>query len=248
METEGFEIWNDPAVKALLKKAGAVAPTTAEEERKLCDDLRGNATQRQSAGARLVESHQRMVVSMAKNYMGRGISLQDLIQEGILGLFDALSKFDASRARFSTYSSWYVRNRLNLLVANSAQAVRMPISARRKNPGGQRITMVDIETPLGVGDLTLADTLVDENCQDPVESRSEADLKNLLASALSVLDERERAIVEARFGIDRDQEETLGELGERFGISRERIRQIEAGALKKLARSPQASALASLLG
>lgn len=268
MEVEGLEIWNTAGLKAFVKAAAQVPPTTQAEEIALVSLLKGKEAERSKAGQRLVESHQRLVIAMAAKYRGRGVSVEDLIQEGLLGLYDALPRFDA-RARFSTYAGWHVRNRLNLLVTNSAQAVRMPISASRKgkekaalaesdNPRPakrsrkgfvpERITMVALDAPMGEeGETTFGEQLVDPDWEAPLLAVEEQALPRLLSKALAGLNEREQDVLKARFGLSGDAEETLAQLADRYQLSRERIRQIEANALMKLREGPLAGALASLL-
>jgi len=256
---------------ARLASAEMLSP---EERESLADvvDL-GNVARR-----RLVESNLRLVVSVARRYMNRGIALGDLIQDGNIGLMRAVEKFDYRRGfKFSTYATWWIRQAVSRALADHGRTIRVPVhmvetinkyvrmSSLLQQQLGREATVdeiavalevtaervreiirilpqpISLENPVGdEHDATLADFVEDENAVDMDEAASRAVLRMQVESVLNTLTPRERRVVELRFGLEGDRLYTLSEIGAELGVTRERIRQIETKALRKL-RHPSRS-------
>ncbi len=265
---------NDP-VRLYLKEIGKVPLLTGDEEMALArrmeagDDL---------AKKELAEANLRLVVSIAKRYVGRGMSFLDLIQEGNLGLIKAVEKFDYTKGfKFSTYATWWIRQAITRAIADQARTIRIPVHmvetinklirvsrqllqeyGREPTPAEigkemgfseekvreiQKIAQdpVSLETPIGEEeDSHLGDFIPDEDAPAPAEAASYALLKEQLIEVLNTLTEREEKVLRLRFGLDDGRARTLEEVGKEFNVTRERIRQIEAKALRKL-RHPSRS-------
>ena len=265
---------NDP-VRMYLKEIGRINLLTTDEEfeyAKLAEQ--GD----EYAKKMLAESNLRLVVSIAKRYVGRGMLFLDLIQEGNIGLMKAVDKFDPTKGyKFSTYATWWIRQAITRAIADQARTIRVPVHmvetinklARvqrqltqelNREPSEEEIAKklgitvdkvrevykisqdpVSLETPIGEEDDShLGDFIRDERTMSPEEYATVEMLKSELANVLSTLTEREEKVLKLRFGLDDGQCRTLEEVGQIFGVTRERIRQIEAKALRKL-RHPSRS-------
>ena len=270
---EGIDL-EDP-VRMYLKEIGKVPLLSGEEEiafSKLMEE--GD----EEAKKRLVESNLRLVVSIAKRYMGRGMSFLDLIQEGNLGLIKAVEKFDYRKGyKFSTYATWWIRQAITRAIADQARTIRIPVHmtetinklirvsrqllqelgteptpdeiAREMDMPVDRVREimklsqepVSLETPVGEEeDSHLGDFLQDENAPIPADAAAFTLLREQLLEVLETLTEREQKVIRLRFGLDDGRARTLEEVGREFHVTRERIRQIEAKALRKL-RHPSRS-------
>ena len=273
MGMEGVAI--DDPVKVYLKEIGRVPLLTSEEEIKLAIAIKdGN----EAAKKRLSEANLRLVVSIAKRYLGRGMQFLDLIQEGNLGLIKAVEKFDYTKGyKFSTYATWWIRQAITRAIADQARTIRIPvhmvetinkvIRVSRQllqelghDPSAEEIAAemnmpvdkvrdilkiaqepVSLETPIGEEeDSHLGDFIPDEDASEPSEAASFSLLKEQLMEVLDTLTPREKKVLELRFGIVDGRTRTLEEVGKEFNVTRERIRQIEAKALRKL-RHPSRS-------
>lgn len=321
---EGPEITSDP-VRMYLREIGRVPLLSASEETKLAEAIKWGDTARrylrkggfdpqeaikgkidylagQLARRRLAEANLRLVVSVAKQYMGRGMSFLDIIQEGNIGLLRAVEKFDHRRGyKFSTYATWWIRQAISRAIADQARTIRIPVhmvdtihrlsrASRRlvqklgREPTPEEIALemedilpeedklaieeawgrkepldlslerrlrraaakvrrimrlsqepMSLEMPIGAEEnSSLGDFIEDESVLGPMDAASRELLKEQMQDVLDSLDERERRVLELRFGLVDGQSRTLEEVGEEFGVTRERIRQIEAKALRKL--------------
>ena len=265
------EISNDDSVKIYLKEIGRVPLLTAEEETDLAKRLADNP-QDAAARQRLAEANLRLVVSIAKKYVGRGMQFLDLIQEGNMGLLKAVDKFDYTKGfKFSTYATWWIRQAITRALADQARTIRIPvhmvesitkvkkISSQILHETGQeaspeeiarklempvekvleimRIAQdpVSLETPVGEEeDSHLGDFIPDDQAPSPDEAASNAMLKEQLNEVLSTLTDREAKVMRMRYGLENGRQQTLEDVGRALGVTRERIRQIEAKALRKL--------------
>ena len=296
----------DDPVRMYLKEIGKVNLLTSEEEVELAQAMTaGNAAQEQldelkasgeeipeelrrelektikkgeKARQRLAEANLRLVVSIAKRYVGRGMQFLDLIQEGNLGLIKAVEKFDYTKGyKFSTYATWWIRQAITRAIADQARTIRIPVHmvetinkvirvsrqllqelghdpsaeeiAEEMNMPAERVREilkiaqepVSLETPIGEEeDSHLGDFIPDEDASEPAEAASFTLLKEQLVEVLSTLTPREEKVLKLRFGIEDGRTRTLEEVGKEFNVTRERIRQIEAKALRKL-RHPSRS-------
>ncbi len=270
---DGISI-EDP-VRMYLKEIGKVPLLSAEEEIELAQRME---TGDQDAKKRLAEANLRLVVSIAKRYVGRGMLFLDLIQEGNLGLIKAVEKFDYRKGyKFSTYATWWIRQAITRAIADQARTIRIPVHmvetinklirvsrqllqelgreptpeeiAKEMNMPVERVREilkisqepVSMETPIGEEeDSHLGDYLQDDNAPVPADAAAFTLLKEQLVEVLSTLTEREQNVLRLRFGLDDGRARTLEEVGTVFNVTRERIRQIEAKALRKL-RHPSRS-------
>ena len=265
---------NDP-VRMYLKEIGQIKLLTMDEELALADRiLAGDET----AKAVLAEANLRLVVSIAKRYVGRGMLFLDLIQEGNIGLMKAVEKFDVSKGyKFSTYATWWIRQAITRAIADQARTIRVPVHmvetinklarvqrqltlelnrepseeelAKKMNVSIDKIRdiykisqePVSLETPIGEEDDShLGDFIKDERNMSPEEYAENELLKDEISEVLLTLTEREEKVIRLRFGLEDGKSRTLEEVGQMFGVTRERIRQIEAKALRKL-RHPSRS-------
>ena len=270
---EGVSI-EDP-VRMYLKEIGKVPLLTAEEEIDLAQKMEAGD---EEAKKRLAEANLRLVVSIAKRYVGRGMLFLDLIQEGNLGLIKAVEKFDYRKGyKFSTYATWWIRQAITRAIADQARTIRIPVHmvetinklirisrqllqelgreptpeeiAAEMNMSVERVREilkisqepVSLETPIGEEeDSHLGDFIQDDNVPVPADAAAFTMLKEQLEEVLDTLTEREQKVLRLRFGLDDGRARTLEEVGKEFNVTRERIRQIEAKALRKL-RHPSRS-------
>ena len=270
---DGISI-EDP-VRMYLKEIGKVPLLSAEEEIELAKRMESGD---QEAKKRLAEANLRLVVSIAKRYVGRGMLFLDLIQEGNLGLIKAVEKFDYRKGyKFSTYATWWIRQAITRAIADQARTIRIPVHmvetinklirvSRQllqelgREPTPEEISEemgmpvdrvreilkisqepVSLETPIGEEeDSHLGDFIQDDNVPVPAEAASFTLLREQLVEVLGTLTEREQKVLRLRFGLDDGRARTLEEVGKEFNVTRERIRQIEAKALRKL-RHPSRS-------
>lgn len=273
LSVEGISI--DDPVKVYLKEIGRVPLLTPEEEIELAERMaKGDPYARK----RLSEANLRLVVSIAKRYVGRGMQFLDLIQEGNLGLIKAVEKFDHTKGfKFSTYATWWIRQAITRAIADQARTIRIPVhmvetinkvkkvssQLLHKNghdPSAEEIAEVldmpvdkvreimraaqepvSLETPIGEEeDSHLGDFIPDDDAPAPADAASHTLLKEQLGEVLGTLTEREEKVLRLRFGLEDGRSRTLEEVGKEFDVTRERIRQIEAKALRKL-RHPSRS-------
>mgnify|MGYP002727212919 CR=1 FL=1 len=270
---EGVSI-EDP-VRMYLKEIGKVPLLSAEEEIELAKRMENGD---EAAKKRLAEANLRLVVSIAKRYVGRGMLFIDLIQEGNLGLIKAVEKFDYRKGyKFSTYATWWIRQAITRAIADQARTIRIPVHmvetinklirvsrqllqelgreptpeeiAKEMDMSVERVREilkisqepVSLETPIGEEeDSHLGDFIQDDNVPVPADAAAFTLLKEQLVEVLSTLTDREQKVLRLRFGLDDGRARTLEEVGKEFNVTRERIRQIEAKALRKL-RHPSRS-------
>ena len=268
-------VTNDDPVKVYLKEIGRVPLLTSEEEVDLAIRISNGDV---AAKQRLSEANLRLVVSIAKRYLGRGMQFLDLIQEGNLGLIKAVEKFDYTKGfKFSTYATWWIRQAITRAIADQARTIRIPVhmvetinkvkkvqsqllhqNGHEPSPDeiAEEIDMpvdkvremmrvaqepVSLETPIGEEeDSHLGDFIPDNDAPAPADAASHTMLREQLADVLSTLTPREAKVLKLRFGLEDGRSRTLEEVGKEFNVTRERIRQIEAKALRKL-RHPSRS-------
>lgn len=265
----------DDPVRMYLKEIGKVALLTTEEEAELAKKMaEGDA----AAKKRLAEANLRLVVSIAKRYVGRGMLFLDLIQEGNLGLIKAVEKFDYTKGyKFSTYATWWIRQAITRAIADQARTIRIPVHMVEtinklirvtrqlvqelgRDPSPEEVAKalnmpldkvseimkiaqepVSLETPIGEEeDSHLGDFIQDDDAPAPSEAATFTLLKEQLSEVINTLTAREEKVLRLRFGLDDGRARTLEEVGKEFNVTRERIRQIEAKALRKL-RHPSRS-------
>ena len=259
----------DDPVRMYLKEIGKVPLLTAEEELELAKQIEEGD---EEAKKKLCEANLRLVVSIAKRYVGRGMLFLDLIQEGNLGLMKAVDKFDWRKGfKFSTYATWWIRQAITRSIADQARTIRIPVHMVEtinkqirvtrqllqelgRDPSPEEIARemdipvekvreiskiaqepVSLETPIGEEeDSHLGDFIPDEEMPSPADAAAFSMLKEQLDEVLATLTDREQEVLRLRFGLDDGRQRTLEEVGQQFKVTRERIRQIEAKALRKL--------------
>ena len=267
LSAEGVSI--DDPVKVYLKEIGSFPLLTLEEEVELAEKILQND---ELAKKKLAEANLRLVVSIAKRYVGRGMLFLDLIQEGNLGLIKAVEKFDHTKGfKFSTYATWWIRQAITRAIADQARTIRIPVhmvetinkvkkvQSQLLHKNGQEPSVEDLaeeldmsqekvreilkvaqepislESPIGEEeDSHLGDFIPDSDAPIPEEAATHALLKEQLGEVLATLTPREAKVLSLRFGIEDGRPRTLEEVGKEFNVTRERIRQIEAKALRKL--------------
>lgn len=268
----------DDPVKIHLREIGKIPLLTTAEELELAEKT---AQGDEEAREKLIVANMRLVVSIAKHYVGRGMPLLDLIQEGYSGLIKAVEKFDYTKGyKFSTYATWWIRQSITRSIADQARTIRIPVHMvetisrvkkaqnRLLNENGHEPTTneiaqelgmtpekvreiiriaqdpVSLEAPVGEEeDSYLGDFIPDEDAPAPIDSAMKAVFKDELNKALELLPEREREVLKFRYGVGYDRSHTLEEVGRQFKVTRERIRQIEAKALRKLRSHSKSKAL-----
>ena len=273
---------NDP-VRMYLKEIGQIKLLTMQEELDLADRILEGDEQAKTI---LAEANLRLVVSIAKRYVGRGMLFLDLIQEGNIGLMKAVDKFDVTKGyKFSTYATWWIRQAITRAIADQARKIRVPVHmvetinklariqrqltlelnrepteqelAKKMNVSIDKIREiykisqepVSLETPIGEEDDShLGDFIKDERNMSPEEYATNEMLKDEIADVLLTLTEREEKVIRLRFGLEDGKSRTLEEVGQMFGVTRERIRQIEAKALRKLRHPSRSRKLKDYMG
>jgi len=280
-EAVNVDLTIDPSLDSLrmyLREIGRVPLLTAGQEVSLAKRIeRGDLR----AKDEMIEANLRLVVSIAKGYLGRGLSFLDLIQEGSLGLIRAVEKFDYRRGyKFSTYATWWIRQAVTRAIADKARTIRIPVHMVEKlnrvvqmerqmtqnlgrEPKPEELATelrmdigevrellrlaqqpISLERPVGEDeDSSLGDFVEDEAAPSPFDEASRTLRETDIRRALDTLPERERQVLELRFGLTGDQPRTLEEVGREFGVTRERIRQIENNTLRKLKALPEAQRL-----
>ena len=264
----------DDPVKVYLKEIGRVPLLTPDEEVQLALDIQKGGKDGERAKQRLSEANLRLVVSIAKRYVGRGMQFLDLIQEGNLGLIKAVEKFDHTKGfKFSTYATWWIRQAITRSIADQARTIRIPVHMVEtinrivrvnrqlqqklgREPRPEEIAKelgisvskvqeiikiaqepVSLESPIGEEeDSHLGDFLEDDKTPPPSQIVAESMMKQTLSDVLHMLTPREEQVIRMRYGLDDGQQRTLEEVGKAFNVTRERIRQIEVKALRKIKR------------
>lgn len=283
LATEGVAI--DDPVKVYLKEIGRVPLLTPDEEVQLALAIQNGGKEGERAKQRLSEANLRLVVSIAKRYVGRGMQFLDLIQEGNVGLIKAIEKYDYTKGyKFSTYATWWIRQAITRSIADQARTIRIPVhmvetmnkltKVQRsltqelgREPSVEEIAenvhmdvnrvreilklaqeTVSLETPVGSEEEShLADFIEDDHTPLPSDEAAFGQLKDDIRSVLDKLNEREQKVLRMRFGLDDGKEHTLEEVGQELHVTRERIRQIEAKALRKLRQSGKSAGLEGYL-
>ena len=273
---------NDP-VRMYLKEIGQIKLLTLDEEGELADRITAGD---ETAKNVLAEANLRLVVSIAKRYVGRGMLFLDLIQEGNIGLMKAVDKFDVTKGyKFSTYATWWIRQAITRAIADQARTIRVPVHmvetinklarvqrqltlelnrepseeelAKKMNTTVEKVREiykisqdpVSLETPIGEEDDShLGDFIKDERNLSPEEFATNEMLKDEISQVLETLTEREEKVIRLRFGLEDGKPRTLEEVGQMFGVTRERIRQIEAKALRKLRHPSRSRKLRDYMG
>ncbi len=280
-KTPKLDLSVEPSLDSLrlyLREIGRVSLLNAEQEVALAKRIeRGDM----SAKTEMIEANLRLVVSIAKSYLGRGLSFLDLIQEGSLGLIRAVEKFDYRRGyKFSTYATWWIRQAVTRAIADKARTIRIPVHMVEKlnkvvhverrlvqrlgrdpfpdeiaeeldlEPEEVREIMrmaqapISLEKPIGEEeDSSLGDFVEDEQAESPYDNATLSLRREDISAVLEVLPDRERQVIELRYGLNGQRPRTLEEVGRAFGVTRERVRQIENLTLKRLERLPEAQAL-----
>jgi RNA polymerase primary sigma factor len=266
-------------------RAARTGPVPAQYSPEWFEDLNELVREGKLAKRRLIESNLRLVVSVAKRYLGRGLALLDLIQEGNLGLIRAVEKFDYTRGyKFSTYATWWIRQAITRAIADQARTIRIPVHmvesinrlartrrrlhqelgreptlhelSRELNVDHDRVVEIhrvsqepiSLHTPIGEEDSAFGDFIEDTDAVPPVEAAAFVMLQDQLAQVLGGLSEREQRVITLRFGLEDGKPHTLEEVGRKFGVTRERIRQIESKTLAKLRQPSRARILRDYLG
>jgi RNA polymerase primary sigma factor len=269
---------SDDPVRMYLREIGRIPLLTAQQEIELARRIEAGGAEGAIAKRKLTQANLRLVVSIAKKYVGRGMLFLDLIQEGNLGLIRAAEKFDHSRGyKFSTYATWWIRQAITRAIADQARTIRIPVHMvetinklkkvtrklaqdKGRKPTEEEIAdameisltklreiikvaqePVSLETPIGKEeDSKLGDFIEDREAETPASSVTQELLRDDIIEVMAGLSPRERDVLRLRFGLDDGRQRTLEEVGQLFGVTRERIRQIEAKALRKL-RHPNRS-------
>lgn len=263
---------SDP-IKAYLKDLKMIEPLSREEE---CDlFVRYKKSGDRKAYERIVESHLRLVVRLARNYLNRGVNFMDLVEEGNLGLLHAIEKFEVERGfRFATYGSWWIKQNIERAIMNQSRHIRLPVhvikqltsflNADRKIPGKSsekpatteeiakhfNVEVDDVQKIMSYkldtmsldaavyedSDVSWSDSVADENAHDPCDMVGDASTAHILKDWLERLDELDHAVIVSRYGLLGNAPETLEKVGEKMGLTRERVRQIQMRALGRLRR------------
>lgn len=281
IESDKSVVANDP-VQIHLNEIGNIQVLTPEEEVELADKIAHGDSE---ARDKLITANMKLVFSIAKQYVGRGMPLLDLIQEGYIGLIKAVEKFDHTKGfKFSTYATWWIKQSITRSIADQARTIRIPVhmverisrvkkmQTKLLHDRGQEPTIdelahelnmpvekvqevmriaqdpVSLEAPVGEEeDSNLGDFIPDEDAPAPIDTAMKAVFKDELNKALNTLPEREREVLKFRYGVGYDRAHTLEEVGRQFQVTRERIRQIEAKALKKLRMQNKSKSLRAFL-
>ena len=276
----------DDPVRMYLKEIGRIKLLSPEEEQDVARKMvEGDEATREAARKRMSEANLRLVVSIAKRYVGRGMQLLDLIQEGNLGLMKAVEKFDYTKGyKFSTYATWWIRQAITRSIADQARTIRIPVhmieTINKMNRISRQILQetgvepdaselaekmempehkirkimkiakepISMETPIGDDeDSHLGDFIEDGNAMTPAEAALHTGMQDIVKDVLDSLTPREAKVLRMRFGIEMTTDHTLEEVGKQFDVTRERIRQIEAKALRKLRHPSRSEKLKSFL-
>ena len=276
IEVDYTSVASDDSVKVYLQQIGKIPLLSFEDEMKYAKNIKEKKCK--LSKEKLISANLRLVVSIAKKYIGRGLSFLDLIQEGNLGLLKAVEKFDFTKGfRFSTYATWWIRQSITRAIADQARTIRIPVHmvetihrlsrvskqlmqelgrdatnaeiAERMGISENRVVEiqkiaqdpVSLESPVGEEDESkISDFVEDESIKSPTESTAQDILKTQLLQVIETLTPREQKVIRLRYGLDDNHARTLEEVGKEFNVTRERIRQIEAKALRKL-RHPNRS-------